>query len=229
MTRTILLLSLLAACGGGTAGGDDDTTPDAGSLPQGSLFPLVIDATWTYQVTDVSTNVVEQKSQTVEALEDVGGDKAGITAYRLRTEKAGGGYTISWQEDTGDAVIRHREQNFDSLDAMQMDSYFVPSKLRVDQSDAHVADGAAWDDSYQEQNHDIVAGTTITADKVDHWTVMASVESVTVPAGTFTALHVHRTNSVTFSDKQYWFVPGVGKVKETGDSQIELLSDYTIP
>jgi hypothetical protein len=59
--------------------------------------------------------------------------------------------------------------------------------------------------------------------------VVARADSVTVPAGTFIAIHLERSNQVTGSIKDYWFAPGVGKVKESGDSQIELLTDYSIP
>ncbi len=229
MKTAILSLALVCACGGGSPAGDGDVGVDAGELPTGRLFPLAIDAAWTYEVTDINNATVESKNQVVEAFEDVGGSKAGIMAFRLRTEKAGGGYTLSWQEDTGTAVIRHREQNFDSIGAMEIEDFYTPSKLRVDESVAHMAAGAAWNDSYQERTTDVLASTTTTIDKTDHWTVVSASESVTVPAGDFVTVHLRRTNDVTLSDKEYWFAPGVGKVKETGDRQVEELSAYVLP
>lgn len=227
VTFVTMFLALALGCGG-NPGGDDDGV-DAGELPAGRLFPLQVNASWTYQITDVATNVVDSKSQTVLGREDIGDLKAGIMAFRLRTEKPGGGYTVSWQEDTGTAIIRHREQAFDATSAMKVEDYYLPGKLRVDESAERTADGAAWTESYQERVTDMVTSITTTADKDDDWTVVARAESVTVPAGTFTAIHLERRNLVTGSIKDYWFAPGVGKVKETGDSQIELLVDFNVP
>jgi hypothetical protein len=51
-----------------------------------------------------------------------------------------------------------------------------------------------------------------------------------VPAGTFKAIRLHRTGTAAgASDKLYWFVRGVGKIKETGGSRSEELQSYSIP
>jgi hypothetical protein len=47
---------------------------------------------------------------------------------------------------------------------------------------------------------------------------------VTVPAGTFTTLRVHRTDSGATA----WFARGVGKVKQVSSSKVELVS-FSIP
>jgi hypothetical protein len=54
---------------------------------------------------------------------------------------------------------------------------------------------------------------------------------VTVPAGTFTTVHVQRVSgSGSTKQKDYWFAKGVGKVKETGGGQQnEELMSYSIP
>jgi len=235
-TRLIapLFTSLLLACGGGGGGGGGgpDADPGAPDAAAGtSLFPMAVGASWTYRVSDLANNTTESKNQTVEAYEDVGGIKAGTMAFRLRTEKPGGKVTVSWQEDTPDAVIRHREQNFDALNQLVNEDFYTPYKLRVDETDAHTAASAAWDESYQEQNTDqtVAPPVTSTVDKVDHWVVVSADESVTVPAGTYTALHLHRTNNLTGSDKHYWFVPGIGKVKETGALEQEVLTSFSLP
>ena len=225
-TFSMMILTLAIVCGG-TTGGDDGV--DAGELPTGRLFPIAVDARWTYQITDVATGLVATKSQTVLAREDVGDLKAGIMAFRLRTDKPSGGYTVSWQEDTGTAIVRHREQAFDATSTMMIEDYYLPAKLRVDETPEHTADDASWTESYQERVTDMATNLTTTGDKDDVWTVVARVDSVTVPAGTFVAIHVNRSNQVTGSIKDYWFAPGVGKVKESGNSQIELLVDYSIP
>jgi hypothetical protein len=66
--------------------------------------------------------------------------------------------------------------------------------------------------------------------KTEHWTVEATAEDVTVPAGTFTCLRLHRIgDDPTGADKRYWFAAGVGKVKEEGGGQTEVLTDVSLP
>jgi hypothetical protein len=54
--------------------------------------------------------------------------------------------------------------------------------------------------------------------KTDNWRVDGVDEPVTVPYGTFLSLHVSRTDPTDGSIKSFWFVRGVGKVKETNNS-----------
>jgi hypothetical protein len=86
--------------------------------------------------------------------------------------------------------------------------------------------GATWTTAYTEVEVDPVVGTTTTS-KDETWIVEGVDEAVTVPAGTFNALRVRKTTSGA-ADKTYWFVKGVGKVKEQGE-QLEDLTAYSIP
>jgi hypothetical protein len=232
----LLLAGALGACGGGDDNATDiDAGPDIDGGGTGCdtplserLLPLVVGASWTFAVTPTGGGAAESKTSTVEALEDVGDLKAGVTAFRVRTEKLDGS-TVSWQEDQCDGVVRHREQSFDLGDVLLSDQIYQPSKLRVDETAAHMTMGATWVDTYTEIEEDPVTGDVVTTEKSESWTVEAASESVTVPAGTFTAIKLRRTSDVVGgADKTYWFAPGVGKVKEVGD-QTEELTEYTIP
>jgi hypothetical protein len=181
---------------------------------------------WTFRVTDVD-NVTTEKTQTVGALEDVGGAKAGTTAYRLTTTKPGG-MTISWQEDTGDGIHRHRE--LDQSGANHSEEVYTPFRTRIDETAAHLATDATWMESYTETITDDLGITTMT-EKTETWTVEAVDEPVEVPAGTYCALRLHRTSTAggtEGSDKRYWFARGVGKVKETGANQTEELVSFSL-
>lgn len=219
-----LCLALTAACG------DDAATPDGGgpvvcTAPASTRYlPLAVGASWNYRVTPM-VGTPETKASTVEAKEDVGGAKAGITAYRVRTAKLDGA-TVSWQEDRCTSITRHREQTFDLAGVKNVDTIYTPDKIRIDETPAHTAMGASWQVSFTEVTTD-AANMTTTVAKTETWTVEAVAESVTVPAGTFTALRLRKTTSGA-ADKMYWFVQGVGKVKETGDQTEELVS-YTLP
>jgi hypothetical protein len=221
----ILAVAALAACGGDD---DGDGVIECDTPSADRYLPLVIGATWTYDTSDMGQpNVV--KTSTVEALEDVGERKAGTIAYRVRTGKAGGlGDVVSWQQDKCTSVVRHREQNLDPItDAVVTDQFYVASKLRVDETPAHLELGATWTTSYTEVEVDNTTGQTHTKSKDETWTVQALDESVTTAAGTFTCLKVNKTTS-GLADKTYWFAKGVGKVQEMGEA-VETLTAYTIP
>jgi hypothetical protein len=215
---------LLAACGEEQAG---EGTPDAGSTACATpaaerLLPLAVGRRWTYQVSE-DGGPATIKATTVEILEDVGGTKAGTVAYRVRTEKIDG-VTVSWQEDTCDGIVRHREQSFDLAGALDSDQYYVPGKPRVDDTAAHRTAGATWVTEYTEVEEDPVTGAIKTTSKADRWTVEAVDEEVTVPAGTYRALRLHRVGEEDGqAEKRYWFAPGVGKLREEG-SQLEELA-----
>jgi hypothetical protein len=217
-------LAALSACGNETVtpGGDDD-----GGGGTGRYLPLSVGSTWTWRVTD-SAGTSYDKVSTVEAMEDVGGAKAGTMAYRVRTTGSGGD-TVSWQEDTGTAIVRHREQDFRVDGTMKTDSVYTPYKLRVDESAAHLAAGVDYQLSFTEVATKIADGTSQTLQKGETWSVVAVDEKVTVPAGTFTCLHLMRvgTDDAAGAGKEYWFARGVGKVKETG-GQTEELARFTL-
>ncbi len=243
MHRTWVTAALLAiaACGGGNdtpstdapaaidAATDSGAAIDAGSDGRpvsGRLLPLAVGNTWTYDVTPAGGAAVA-KTSTVQAFEDIGGDKAGIMAYRVRTEKIDGA-TVSWQADTGTAVVRHREQVFDLTATMTSEQYYNPSKLRVDDAPAHTAQGATWTDAYTELTRNVATNVVTTIPKSETWTVEATAESVTVPAGTFLCIRLHRTGAAGAADKRYWFSPGVGKIKEVDVASTEELRSYTL-
>jgi len=232
MLRRSLFALACAALSGLAACGDDaqmaiDGGLDAGpcTTPRAERYlPLAVGATWAFRVTP-SSGIPEDKNSTVEAYEDVGDRKTGILAFRVRTGKLDGN-TVSWQEDTCTSITRHREKSLDLADVVDTDQFYVPDKLRIDETPAHTTLGASWTVSYTEVEVDSTGATT-TRSKDETWTVQATDESVTVPAGTFTALKLNKTTSGA-ADKTFWFVKGVGKVREQGD-QVEELESYSLP
>lgn len=209
----------VAGCGGGEPPAQAEQAP---------YLPISTGASWTYRVTNGTTGAVTNKSSIVEALEDVGGSKAGVTAFRMRTEKDTG-YTVSWQESSPTGVVRHREQGFDATGAMKVEEYYEASKLRFDETPGRTVPAASWTENYNEIVTDVPTATTTTVAKTEQWTIEAVGEAVTVPAGTFTCIRVRRVSAVIGqSAKTFWYARGVGKVKETGGQTEELLS-YSIP
>ncbi len=218
------VLFLLGACGDDAPTDSDAPVAECTTPLSERYLPLVVGASWTYDTSDMGSPVVP-KTTTFEAFEDVGDVKTGVMAFRQRTEKVVG-HALSWHRDDCTGVSRHREQTFDGAGTLVTDQFYVPGKLRVDESAAHVTLGATWSTAYTEVERDPINGTT-TRSKDETWVVEGVDESVTVPAGTFTALRVRKTTSGA-ADKTYWFVKGVGKVKEMGE-QVEDLTAYSIP
>jgi hypothetical protein len=220
--RVLIAVSIaIGACGDDAPTGGGPAVP-CDVRPAQRYLPLAIGTSWTYDTSDSGAPSVV-KTQTVEALEDVGDRKVGTTAYRLRTTKERGGDVVSWQEDRCTSVVRHREQTLDANGVLLSDQFYVPSKLRVDETALHLLVGAAWSTAYTEVEVDPVDGTH-TVSKTEAWTVEAVDEAISVPAGTFTCLRVRKVTSGD-ADKTFWFAPGIGKIKEQGE-QVEALTSY---
>ena len=233
------VLVALGACGDKDPDQGDDSSgrgrdggaladADAGAGPSadGSFFPFAVGNRWTFRVTE--DGAVTTKTQTIGELEPVGGTgpNKDTMAYRATTAKDDGGdETVSWQAEVDGKIVRYREQSFTaSTGELELEEHWAPYKLRVDSSAARLMMGAMWTEMYSETKLP-VGMAPATAMASDTWKVISTAESVTVPAGTFTALVIEKTGG---TPKRYWFVRGIGKVKETG-TQTEELQSYDVP
>jgi len=208
---------------------DDDAgreLVDAGLT--GSWLPLATGNTWTYQAT--SSGGVETKVQTIGEWGPVGGTGPNATemAFAVVTMKANGAdKTESWQAEVDGKIVRYRERSFvNASGPLQLEEHWEPFKLRLDGTADHVVPNATWLEEYTETKLP-VGLTPSTAPASDTWRVVAVDEQVQVPAGTFDALVVEKARAT--STKRYWFVRGVGKVKETGTQVEELVSFQVQP
>ena len=225
LTLAALLAPLALGCGSAavTAPPDGGSTDDARGA--GPLLPWKAGNTWTYRVND--DGVVTMKTNTIMPLELVGGTgpNKDRMAYKIVTAKGVMDQTISYQDFVDDKVIRFRELSFmASTGLLELEEHWTPHKIHIDGTLAHTTRPAQWLESYKETKIP-VGGTESTADARDLWTLMSESESVTVPAGTFNAVRFHKVGGD--SVKNYWYVWGVGKVRETG-GQLEELVDYKL-
>ena len=191
------------------------------------MLPWKTGNTWTYAVND--EGVVSMKETVVGEMEPVmgTGPNKDVMAFKVVTHKGGMDQTVSWQAPSGDSVIRYREQAFSaSTGALELEEHWDPHKLHIDGSAARRITGVTWLEIYQETKLP-VGDTPETHEAHDRWTVLSACESVTVPAGTFTAIYIQKVSATGGSAKTYWYVPGVGKVKESG-GQLEELVSYTL-
>src|SRR5687767_8178694 len=130
LSAACLALAALAGCGPANT-----KCPGDGSQ---RYLPLAVGAQWTYAVVEQGVPP-STKTNTVEAEEMLSGSKAGVTAFRVRTVKAGEGDHVSWQEVTGDRVVRHREVTHTTGGTAQLEELYLPNRLRVDQAAPHAS------------------------------------------------------------------------------------------
>jgi hypothetical protein len=196
-------------------------------LGTGPLLPWKVGNRWTYRVTEEGN--VSTKETTVGEPEPVGGTgpSQALLANKVVTLKGAMDKTVSWQASMDVGVVRYREQSFRaSTGALELEEHWEPHKLHLDMLPEHLVVGASWLEVYQETKQ-APGSQPVTTTARDRWTVLADGESVTVPAGTFRALVLRKAGSST--TKTYWYVRGVGKVKETGGQTEELVSFELVP
>ncbi len=224
-TSGLLGLLLLPACGSEEPGKSAGSA-GAGPTSSGPLLPWAVGNSWTYRVTE--DGEVSTKTNTIGEQEPIGGEgpNAELSAYKVTTTKKNGtDRTESWQAPDGDRVLRYRELSYSaSTGELELEEYWEPAKLHVEWSEGRLVEGGSWLEEYEETKLP-VGETPSTSSRRDRWTVRSLAESVTVPAGTFDAVVFQKLGSDT--PKTYWYVAGVGKVKEAG-GQTEELTEYEL-
>jgi hypothetical protein len=221
--------------GPGATGGDTGLTGLGGTEPAAGdpsivpLFPWAEGNTWTYLVTKAD-GTTSTKTNTVGAQEPVGGtgpnkDTLAFKAIALKDD--GNDKTESWQGVVGNRLVRYREIGYAAgTDTPNEEVYWEPNKPRADWSAEHTVAGAIWSETYNEYIDQMDGNGFFGTTETDVWRVDGVDQTVTVPAGTFdNAVVVARVSDG--SEKSYWFVPGVGKVREEG-GQIEELVSYQV-
>ena len=233
-----ILATALLACGNEDPSNRGDAGPAAVVQPtSGPYFPLAVGNRWVYRVTPhVEASYV--KTQTIEALEPVGGDgpQATIMAFRTVTEKQSQGLpdrTVSWQAvdlaGGGHRVVRYREQAFRTgTTDLNAEYFYVPYQLRWDESFMQV--GTRYAHVYSQSKTELTTGRTV-SDQTDNWEILAVDEAITVLGKSYTCIKFKKFGHSVDAGKTFWFARGIGKVKEVPPpqaGQIEELMDYTV-
>jgi hypothetical protein len=223
----LLATGSLAGCGSDAA--PNDNTGGAGSATE-PLLPWALGNSWTYRVTEAGA--VSEKTTTVTEQTKVGGvgTFADTTAYLVVTMKGTDkkDKTESYQAPDSanpDRIVRYRELSYGATTgALQLEEYWQPPRMHIDGTKATATD-ATWIDAYTEFKLPVGGQASPGAETHDQWIVLAVDEPVDVPSGHFPhAVHLQKSGGST---KEYWYVRGVGKVRETG-GQTEELIDYKL-
>lgn len=223
MRHVPLLFVVLVACGGDDGGGGN---PDAPVNPADRYEPWLVGAEWSYKLTDrngLLPPALNKKTRVMEQ-RDVGGVHAGKMAYFVHVEQLVGSKDV-YETYVGDLAVRYKTEFYDDQGVLTATDVDQPYRLRLDESPAHTVTGAQWSETFTETTTK-TGQVPNTSTKTEQWQVVNAAEQVTVMAGTYTALHVRRTSNAG-QIQDYWFVRGVGKVKETGGGQEEELMSFT--
>ena len=239
---------------GGTAGGGSGSggTTGGGTTGTGDFFPFALGNSWEYDVTEVG-QPSQKKVNKIVRMEAVGGtgpDKNKV-AFRVETTKVmtpgspPGDATISWQTREGARVVRYREESCAVASVVvengtvkscnkNEDTTWSPARIRIDENPmgAALAKDMMWPETFTETKTTFRTagqpGVTATMSLTQSWKVLDINANATSPAGNFSGCLVLQKTSASDLPKRYTFCRGVGKVREEGTGQVEVLSKYVV-
>ena len=213
MKNTIFLSTVImtvCACGSEDPGSGKN---DAGPMAT-PFIPIAVGNSWTYRVVSGS-NVESTKVQTI--IEEIVVD--GEAAYVFETVRANDKGTRSIQRLVDNRLIRLSEETLsDNLVSGRFN--FVPPGLRIDGNFQQT--GETYQDTHDKQKVDANGEILETETRAQTFEIESGNELISVPAGEFNAIRVRRTRSQG-TTKTYWFVEGLGKIKELGGQSEELV------
>lgn len=203
------LLAGLAGCG------------DAPEIPEGTHWlPVAVGNVWVYEESGGSLPGTVTKS--IEATE-THRDRTTFVMTTTQTNSVVDKRSNWWID--GARVTRLRQQRLNALGELLNYREYDPGFLRLDGALAEVGDEV--EETHERSEYDASGGLLEAVQKTYTWSVEAAAEEVTVPAGTFTCLRVHRIDA-DVGEKTYWYADGIGKVLETDGVEQEALTDYTV-
>lgn len=225
----LVALGALSGCGsdapnndgnGGNGGGNGNATEP--------LLPWAVGNTWTYRVTE--DGMVSNKTTTVMEATTVGGTGPlkDTAAYFVVTKKGTDqkDKTESYQAPDPtepDRILRYRELSYGAMTgALQLEEYWTPARIHADGSKLSQP---SWVDSYTEYKLPVGQQPSPGAETHDLWLVVNADEAIDSGGKHYDhSVHLQKTGGST---KDYWYVRGIGKVRETG-GQTEELVDHKL-
>ncbi|QRK04792.1 hypothetical protein JQX13_31795 [Archangium violaceum] len=200
-----------------------DTPPGDGSGTPATLtnlWPLTQGSTWTYRIDDPKLGRFEKR---VEVLGEQTVPETTMTAVAMRSTQPHL-EEISWQLAKDGVVYRLREEDHKAGALARVTTWNPAAMKSLDQErpmgwnvESILNELTRYPNSSREDDTDKKKYT---------WSVEAVNDTVTTQAGTFAnAIRLKRERKDKNEPaRTYWLVPGVGKVKETGERTEELIS-----
>lgn len=197
-------------------GGTDTSKPD----PFTSLYPLTTGSSWTYRIEDpaVATGPFEKRVEVVGEQPVPGTSDTAIEVRSTQPHLE----EVSWQKEQEGVVYRVREEDHKAGTLARVTTWSPAAMKSLAMGRPQ---GWSFVSSLTEMTHYPSGTQEDDTDKKKYtWSVEAVDETVTTPAGTFThAIRLQRKREDKAEPvRSYWLVPGIGKVKETGERTEEL-------
>lgn len=212
----VLFAVLLAGCG---SEGPGTSNQDLCGFGSDRYLPYEPGFAWTYLVTDVETGERKTKEQRLE--EEIADPTYGPVIVQTTGKLAGS--TRSLVRVEGDRVVRLQQEDLDSAGAIERTTVYDPGQIRIDESPERMVEGATWQEGYAETFIEPSA-EPLTIATTDVWEVLGVDVACESPAGSFACIHLRRTRTEGgVAVKDFLFARGIGKVRETGDNQVEEL------
>lgn len=227
--------------------------PPAATVPAGSggvtssdcdnlLYPVVSGATWFYAVSGLLPDTF---TRTIPAITADGFTDQDVFA-------SGTTRTGQWTCDSGDLTALDPGSgpaDTANVQAGSLDSSFQTTAMDGVTLPAEINSGTAWTQNFTIEGDQDLNGQVIPSKNETSYSCTAvGEESVTVPAGTFTAMRVECLTNITITitmagmeiptelnfSSTTWYAPGVGNVKSDsilsdGSHAITELTAYNIP
>lgn len=179
-----------------------------------SVYPLLKDASWTYQVTTQRTGKQAYQTYAVINVEEVGRYKY----YDIAKGKSARAAKIYLSEDAGRFFVDGYEKKLLITDS---NVWFDPSPALFS---APLQPGRKARTQLTARGFLLKRSVCIEAEVI-------ATEKIVTPAGIFEALRVHISTTGRHKTRQHdiWFVPGVGIAKYTGPQKEAILTACNIP
>jgi len=221
------------------------TATSSGSSGDGacdnSLYPVAVGVSWTYSTSSTVTGNFTRSITAVNA--DGFTDQDVFTGGITRTGewKCDHGALIALQPDGGTSGTVQTDNNITaSFQTTDMNGVTFPATANV---------GDSWSQNFTLEGTESINGQDIPVKNVTAFScTIGNTESVTVPAGTFDAVHMDCKTDITITvtvsgvevptnvstTSIMWYAPGVGLVKSdntlsNNDTNTIELTAYTIP
>jgi len=182
----------------GSVGGGISITLSNSAPSVGTYFPLTAGKTWTYSYTlDGTTSTVTFSAKGVTSIN-------GMSGYQIQQSST----DSIWYTLAAEGISEVGEEHDQESSPIQPMS---PAKILIP---ATTTAGNTWNQTYQES---FIGSSGTSIENLTSAGSVVGMESITVPAGVFNALHIHiGTTGDNTSTYDYWYAAGVGMVKTIG-------------
>lgn len=240
-------LAGLVACGGGGGDGDrpdagepatdgsvvdadpgaPDARPDNGVCEEGGrastdgYLPFAAGNTWRYLVDEFDGQPPAVKAQTYTEM-ITPDEETGPVIVQVTTNNNGS--TESWFQQQGSRIVRLRQRDFDLAGNLERTTYYLPHRLRIDESPERLQTGVTWTENFVREEYDSLDRLVEQANQAEEWSVISGDTECPAPWNELRCVHLNRsTIEGGVSIKDYWFARGIGKIREEGGVLEELV------